>query len=102
VLDWPGLAGTAVITAALAHRIAPTRGWRSPYWPTTLTVLALATLALRGTTLLDHLHHTASTPDRNALVAAAVPETAALLIVAIPLAIRSARTLRLTTGGVRC
>ncbi len=91
LVDWPALACAAVFGAALAYQLAPT--WGSPSWPTALVLLALTALVLRAATLLDDLQYTA-VPERDPLITAAVLEIVAVLIVAVPLAVRAARTLR--------
>lgn len=92
LVDWPGLACAAVFAAALAYQVAPTLGWGSPSWPAALALLAAATLVLRVVTLLDYLQHTAS-PERDPLIAAAFVEGVAVVVVAVPLAVRAIRTL---------
>lgn len=93
LVDWPGLACGAVFAAALAYQVAPTVGWGSPSWPAALVLLAAATLVLRVMTLLDYLQHTTA-PERNSLTTAALVEGIAVLVVAVPLAVRAIRTHR--------
>lgn len=93
LVDWPGLACAAVFTAALAYQVAPTVGWKSPSWPAALVLLAVTALVLRMMTLLDYLQHTPA-PEQNPLTVAALVEAAAVVVVAVPLAVRAVRTLR--------
>jgi hypothetical protein len=85
-----------VTAAVLAYQLAPTIGWGGPAasWPIALALLTLTILALRIVTLLDYLRFTAPAPARDILITAAVIEGGVTLLVAAPLAVRAARTLR--------
>ncbi|SCL71268.1 hypothetical protein GA0070606_5668 [Micromonospora citrea] len=92
LLDWPGLA-CAVVTAAMAVHLAlrvPVRRSRTLPWSLALTLLAVATLALRAVTLPDH----GAQAQGGILTTIAAVQAVAVLAVGAPVAALAVRALR--------
>jgi len=96
LVDWPGLWCAGVTVGALAYLAATAVGHRptTPHWPLALTLLAVATFALRTLTLASYLNFAAPTPEQSTLVAVDVAQAAAVLAVGVVVATVSARAMR--------
>ncbi|TBL45041.1 hypothetical protein EYA84_01095 [Verrucosispora sp. SN26_14.1] len=92
LLDWPGLSCAAVTVAIVVHLTVrgPRRPARALPWSLALTLLAVATVALRAVTLTDYHHQI----QRTALTTIASVEVVAVLAVGVPLAVLALRALR--------
>ncbi|MGK5741454.1 hypothetical protein [Micromonospora sp. URMC 103] len=92
LLDWPGLSCAAVTAAMVIHltvRVSRRRPRTLP-WSLALTLLAVATLALRTATLPDY----SDQAQHTTLATIASVQAIAVLAVGVPLAVLAIRALR--------
>lgn len=95
LLDEPGIYTVLFVAAAVTHVVGRLRGSSSQAgsWVLALALLAPVLLITRASTLF-WLRLMAADATRSELTAACLTQTAALLIITVPLVILAARTLR--------